>query len=325
MEKEFVPVEDYNRFLETTKYCDNPIYDINRIIDIYEFLKDKRVEKYTWDQKVEIVEDAHLDFLGVALGRTYFAPKYNEATEDFLKSDYLSSEVKKDIYDALKDKGCPDNIIQLLTSKKQISDFSKNEIKEIEKYLCKNEDNSEKCKVLYELYEDYIFVIDGDGPIEYIKEKNNYDLPNLLLDKSGIPSYPSYYSGYGVDRRYLNENHLFSIYKKFLKFYPDKADNFVELVRNINTLTPTEFVTNYLSFVRSGFNPDFDKKKGNVSVDGLYGESRDIVGAISMFHLFGREKSELEIRYESEENFSIRNDFLNMVKEYKEKSLTLKK
>ena len=98
---------------------------------------------------------------------------------------------------------------------------------------------------------------------------------------------------------------MFSIYKKFSKFYPDKANEFVKMVRSISRLTPTEFVTNYLSFVRNGLDSNFKHKEGNVSVDGTYGETRDLVGAVSMFHMFGREQSDLDKRFELESEISI--------------------
>ena len=218
MEKEFISGGEYNSFLEKTRYSDSTSYDMNKIIEIYEYLKDKKTEERSFSGESRKIENAHLDFLRIALGRIYFSPKYNQATEDFLKSDYLSEELKKEIYGFLKGTCCSEQLIVLLNSERRINDFSKNEIKEIEDYLCRisdalsdNEDR-EKCKEIYEMFEDYIFVIDGVGPVEYIKEKYGLELPIVILDKSGVNSLPYYYSGYGVDKRYLGEDHLFSIY-----------------------------------------------------------------------------------------------------------------
>ena len=323
MEKEFISGGEYNSFLETTKYSDSTRFDVNRIIEIYEYLKDKKTEERSFYGEPRKIENAHLDFLRIALDRIYFSPKYNQATEDFLKSDYLSEELKKEIYDVLNGICCSEQLTALLNSERIISEFSKKEIKEIEESLCQvsnalsGNKYMEKCKEIYEMFEDYIFVIDGVGPIEYTKEKNKSELPIIMLEKSGIPSHASYYSGYGVDRRYLGENHLFSIYKKFTKFYPDKADQFVKMVRAISKLTPTEFVTNYLLFVRNGLDSDFKHNEGNFSVDGTYSETRDLVGAVSMFHMFGREQSDLDKRFEEEAEISIRRSFNQMVEEFK--------
>ena len=323
MERVFISAGKYNGFLETTRYCDSTEFNVNRIIEIYEFLKDKKTEERSYYAEPRKIENAHLDFLRVALGRTYFSPKYNQATEDFLKSDFLSHELNKEIYSLLKGKCCSLQLELAFNSEQNIKDFSKDEIKEIEESLhqafnkLSNEKEKNKCREIYDMFESYIFVIDGVGPVEYIKEINGPKLPIIMLEKSGIPSYESYYSGYGVDRRYLGENHLFSIYKKFAKFYPDKADEFVKMVRAISRLTPTEFVINYLSFVRNGFDSDFKHKEGNVSIEGTYDETRDLVGVLSMFHMFGREQSDLDKRFELEAEISIRRSFNQMVEDFK--------
>ena len=322
MEKTFISGGEYNSFLETARHSDSNTFDGNKIIEIYEYLKDKKTEILNCYRKTMKIENAHIYFLKVALDSIYFSPKYSKATEDFLKSDYLSEEFKKEICSVLNSNCCSEQLL-LLNSGRKMSGFSKDEIIEIEETLCQasnqlsNHKKKKKCNELYEIFEDYIFVIDGVGPVEYIKEKYGLKLPIVILDKSGVNSLPYYYSGYGVDKRYLGEDHLFSIYQKIAKFYPDKADEFVKMVKSISTLTHTEFVTNYLSFVQNGMNSDFQYKEGNVSVDGTYGETRNIVGAISLFHMFDREQSDLDKSYELEEHFSIRRNFIRLVKEYK--------
>lgn len=323
MGKEVISGEKYSQLLETTQYCNSTNCDVNDIIDIFEYLKDKTADGRGRDDKVGKIENLHLDFLQIALIRTYFMPKYNQATEDFLKSSYLSEELKKEICSVLNDNCCSKELMELLSSGRQMNDFSRKEIKAIEDSLHKtyealsNGAKKGKCGKILDLFDDYFFVVDGIGPIEYIKEKKGTELPIIMLQKSGVISSPSHYSGYDVDRRCLGEEHLFSIYKKFVNFYPDKAEEFVKMVRSISRLTPTEFVTNYLLFVRNGLDSNFKNKKGNVSVDGLYGVEKDFVGAVSMFSLFSRESLALYKRFQSSEQRSIKRNFAQMVKEFK--------
>ena len=320
MERQFISGREYSEFLETTRWADDNNTTVDRIIDIFEYLKDKKTEKRNYPREPRAIENAHLDFLRIALDRIYFDPFYNKGTEEFLKSDYLSEELKKEINDVLNG-NCSEDLMELLTSEKRFQEFSKEEIKEIGNSLHRtcdklsNEQKKKKCGEIYEIYDDYIFVIDGIGPIEYTKEKNGAELPIIMLEKTSLPSHASYYSGYGVDSRYLGEKHLFSLYKKFAKFYPDKKEEFVKMVENIRRLTPTEFVTNYLSFVRNGLDSNFKNKNGNISVDGLHAETRDLVGALSIFSLFHNE-SDNDRSDELERHFLIRNEFFKMIDEF---------
>ena len=213
-------------------------------------------------------------------------------------------------------------LTELLNSEKQINDYSKEEINKIMKLLITisnplpDKERYDYGALCYTL-ETYLFVLDGKGPIEYIKEEYGKELPKAILDKSNLSSRASYYSGYGVDTTLLGERHLFSIYKKFVKYYPDKTEEFAKLVDSIPKLTPTEFINNYFLFVENGFNSDFQNKEGNISVDGLHGQARDLVGAVSIFSLFNKEQSDLDRYFESRAEASIRKEFKEKIEQFK--------
>ena len=320
MEKQFIEEYEYDVLLDKIRYG---IKKVDDAVNIYEFLKDKKTEVSVigLDDKKPL-ESPHLGFLGRLFNRTKsdFASGFTEADEEFLKSNYLSEELKKEINSRLKN--CYKGLTELINSEKQINDFSKEELKEIMELLktignsLPDKDKNDYAKFYY-IFEEYLFVLDGSGPVGYIKEKYGEELPIAMLERSNVVSRASYYSGYGVDGRLLGDRHLFSLYKKFVKYYPDKADEFVKMVMSISKLTPTEFITNYLSFVRNGLDSDFKSKEGNFSVDGLHGSARDFVGTVSMFSLFNREQSDLDRRFELDEHISIRKRFTQMIEQYK--------
>lgn len=319
MKKQFIEGSEYNGLLEKTRYGIKKVEDA---VDIYEYLKDKKTKIRVIGGDDKLLENPHLEFLERLFGRTKSdrACGFTEADEEFLKSNYLSRELKKEINNRLNN--CSKELVELLNSEKQINDFSKEEIKEIiELFKTISNSLSDEAKYdygkFYYIFDEYLFALDGNGPIEYIKEKYGKDLPIAMLERSNVVSRASYYSGYGVDNSLLGDRHLFSLYKKFVKYYPDKAAEFVKMVMSISKLTPTEFITNYLSFVRNGLDSDFKSKEGNFSVDGLHGSSRDLVGAVSMFSLFSREQSDLDRRFELDEHFSIRKRFTQMIEQFK--------
>ena len=323
MKKQLISWGEYNYYLEKTRWADDNETTVDDLIDIYEYLKDKSVKEYSFDDEPNIIKYAHIKFLSIALGRSHVFAYYNPGTEGFLKSDYISKEIKREIKKILKH-NCSLRLMDLLKSEKDIKDFSKKELKEIDDAFCDNFDKlserkkKEKCSEVWDIFNNYIFLLDGEESINYIKEKYGDELPIIMLENSGVPSYPSYYSGYGVNSKYLGEQHLLSLYKKFDKFYPDKKKEFVRMVEWIKRLTPTEFVINYLEFVRNGLDSNFNNKEGNISVDGLHGNTRDFVGLLSISKALGNDDAD-----EIDAHYLIRRRFFKMIEEY-EKNKELK-
>lgn len=314
MEKKIISEEKYDKLKEKIRY---DAKDINELINIYDYLKDKKAKYYNG-----IHENAHLSFLESLLFKTESdrLSGYSEVDEEFLKSEYLSKELKNEIYDRIKNYNCPSDLVNLLNGEKLINDFSKEEIKQIMNYDIPD-DNKEKYNYFCHLINNYLFVLDGTGVVEYIKELYKEQLPIVMLRKSNVVTRSSYYSGYGVDYSLLGQRHLFSLYKKFVKYYPDKAEEFEKLVNYIPRLTATEFINNYNEFINNGLDSNFILKEGNISIDGVYDQTRDFVGIVSIFSLLGEPKSvreiEVEKEFEKRTNDSIKKEFNEMVKEYK--------
>ena len=217
MEKQFIDECEYKGLLEKVRYGSD---SLEEAIDIFEYLKDKRtVETELFRGKVP-VEYPHIKFLSYILNSTIsdFAAGFSESDEEFLQSEYLQNQLKIEISRMLKNSS--QELMELVNSDKNIKDFSKEELKEIIGTL----DNIGKSlegeeKEFYEdfhyIFEDYLFELGGQGPVEYTKEIHGRELPKEMLERSNVRSMPSYYSGYSVDSGLLGERHLFSLYKKF--------------------------------------------------------------------------------------------------------------
>lgn len=322
MEKKYISNKEYKQFINIIAYSYGDNFNVDRIIDIFEYLKDKK-HSLGDDNEVFIIENAHLDLLKFMLDRMFFFPKYEQAIESFLKSDYLSNVLKRVIYSILKNNCCSERLAELLNSEKKTHEFEKEQIKEIKESIYKaydvSSDESERqmCSDISVIFNDYFFILDGRGPNDYIKEKYWSQLPIEMLRRSGLQSQASHYSGLGVDTQYLSEEHLFSLYKKFQKYYPDKALEFVKMVSQISKLTATEFINNYMQFVNNGFDSNFCNKEGNISIEDVYGSTRDLIGIASIVSLFNSEQSDWEKSFELNTHYSIKNKFIEMVEQYK--------
>lgn len=243
----------------------------------------------------------------------------------------LLNEFKELIYLNIKDYNYSEELKELLTGDKHFNDFTKEEIKRIMNFDVPDGNRERYNRYCYHLT-NYLFVLDGLGVIQYLKEAYGDNLPIEMLKRSNVCTSAFYYSGYGVDYSILGERHLFSLYRKFVKYYPDKIEEFIKLVNGIDLLTATEFVNNYMKFVRNGLNSDFIFEKGNISINGLDCDKRDSLGLISAFSLFGNRGSgddEFDKKWDKRSNDIIKRDFEKLVNSYNEekgyeKKLTMK-
>ena len=89
------------------------------------------------------------------------------------------------------------------------------------------------------------------------------------------------------------------------------------MVNYIRRLTPTEFVTNIYYLQEMDWIVILNIKKVIFSVNETYGEAKNLVGTISMLNIFSREQSDLDKRFELDEQISIRRSFNQMVEEFK--------
>lgn len=328
MKKKYIKEDELDRYLNIAayglNYYGNNNDGIDKIYEIYEYLKDKKSVKQFGEIKVP---NAHLEFLHMALDRGRDVPDYNSDIEIFLKSDYIAKELKKEICYVISNDSCYKQLCELINSERSINDYSKEEISLIFDSLLKtfnttsNADIKNKCSDIDCILQDYIFILNGEGPVNYIKERYKDKLPHIIVEKSGLISSPTYYSGYGIDRSLLGENHLFSIYKKYDKYYPDKTDEFVNMVNNVNCLTPTEFLTNYLLFVQKGMNSDFIRRMGNVNLDNAPKMLSGFLGIVTAFSSSQNKYKDEYYMWEKEMDAMIQKEikekFLEKVEQYK--------
>lgn len=316
MEKKVILEKEYNDLFRKSRHL---VEDVNVVIEVYKYLKDKALKKEGYDS---VIDKAHIYFLDdlFLLTTSDRCHGFSEIDEEFIKSSFLSSEFKEEIYLTLKDYDCPDELKELLSGDKDFNDFTKEEIELIMNFNVP-EDNREWHDHHLYLIDEYLFVLDGVGVVQYIKEKYGDTLPKEMLKRSNLRPSAFYYSGYGVDCNILGGRHLFSLYRKFVKYYPDKVEEFISLVNSMNLLTPTEFVKNYMTFVKNGLNSNFMLEKGNITIEGAYGIQRDALGPISLFSLLeNRESKDAEYsrKLEKEHSEGIKRDFEKMVKDYNE-------
>ena len=230
--------------------------DANTLIKQCEYLKNKRVLENTTR-----IDNPLGRFLFLTMERTLYNADYTKATKEFLQSDYFSSIMKKYIYGLLNYFNIQGDFMAALSSEIPFNDFTFEQLRmikmELDKLFMTTRFADEIYNNVYDMYNDYMFVLDGEGPKEYIKFTYGRTLGVELLKHSGLNNVPSKYAGNRVQRYFLSEYHLMSLYKKFDKYLPDKKEELVKLIKAIDRLSAPNFISYYNRFVSHNFTTDF--------------------------------------------------------------------
>ena len=252
MTARFIGHYTYNDFCRKIKFPDNDL-TVEKIIDLCEFLDGKQ-----FDDNGKLIRNVLDDFLYQIIRKPNFDPEYPEVIMNFIKTDYYSDRVKKDIYKMTKSLEGYENINKMLRSKDNMNDFDLFSLNDINDALYEYGERGEIDKNINVktpvVFHKYMFALDGEGPVSFII--NNYkedELGKEFLTNVGLIPAPEYYQGKTLNRLEFNEEHLIAIYKEYEKYMPNRKDDFVKFVKTNKEFSPREFVSNYLSFIENDF------------------------------------------------------------------------
>ena len=216
------------------------------------------------DCGVEFIEE----FLSRDWGRT-IVYQYSSGAKIFIQSKYLSDYFKNSIKELLSTQELSDEVKNALNSDKLINDMSEEELKSICSSINVFYKNSEQKTVnIAGSIMSFLYKLNGKGVMAYIKNNvSNDSLAEDILRTSGLCDRASYYPRRGVNRGDLNEGNLVAIFRKLLKIDQNYAIEFVEMVKQMETLGATEFINSFKKFAKNGFKLDnFKVDDDNISL-----------------------------------------------------------
>lgn len=264
------------------------------------------------------IKDCGVQFIKIFLSRDWgrtIVYNYSEGAKKFIKSKYLSDYFKASINELLSDEKLTTEAINAINSDKEINDMSEDELNiiysSIKEFYAKQRIRETDNVANY--FMSLLQKLDGKGVIAFIKNNiNNINLASHILTTSGLCDSASYYSGCGVNYSDLNEENLIAIFKKLFRLDSNYAIEFVNMVNKMKTLGATEFINSFKKFATNNFKLDNLKTEdSNISLDGVYGKTRDTVAVISIFSAINRGN---DINYQINASEQIKRSFLSRIK-----------
>lgn len=252
MATSFVGQYLYDDYCRRVRYGD-PELTVEKLTEICNFLDGKKC-----DDNGKIIKNVLDDFIYQIVRKPYYDPEYPSEIEEFIKSDYFSDKIKKDILKMTKSLDGYERINKMLKSKLNLNDFDLDALNDISDAFFEYSERKEIDKDVNIktpiIFNKYMFVLDGSGPVLFIINNNTQEeLAKEFLTNVGLFPEPEYYKNMGLNRLELNEDHLISIYKEYEKYLPEKKDDYVSLVKANKSFSPFDFITNYNKFVKNGF------------------------------------------------------------------------
>lgn len=238
---------------------------------------------------------------------------YSKGAGDFIDSKYLSDYFKTSIKELLASENISDEVNNAIDSDKLFNDMSEGEIKaiysSIQEFYKKAKEKPTNVASFIMLY---LYKLDGKGVISFIKNNVDHrDLASHILRTCGLNDRASYYSGRGVNYSDLSDRNLVAIFRKLLKLDKNYAIEFVEMVKQMKTLGATEFINSFMNFAANGFKTEnLQLDDSNISVDGLYDETRDTAAFVSILTAMSRGNDMNHQVYASNE---MKNSFISRV------------
>lgn len=274
-----ISMEDYTKAESRIDYMN----DEEEFIETHKKLVGNSCKNEYWE-----IKDCGVNFIKEFLARDWgrsIVYEYSNGAQKFIKSKYLSDYFKTSIKELLANQKINEELLNILNSEKSINDMSEEEItliySTIKDTYAKTDGKivnvaSQIIPLLYKL--------DGSGVASFLKNNvSNEKLASQILLTSGLSDRASYYSGRGVKPGDLNENNLVAIFNKLIKIDINYGINFVEMVKEMETLGATEFINSFMNFASNNFYVnELIIENNNISLDGLYGGTRDAVGYISI-------------------------------------------
>ena len=241
--------ENYFNYVESTLGDDTTSFE--KLVATHQHLGNFTVDFYGQSTQ------AGVEFVKAILNCPRFSPTIPAGVKEFINSDYLSSIFSKQIL-ALADKMPDYKEMKPFLISKRVSDYSLPELQYaggvFKDYGFRFKNTGIVDTFGYSDFMQYMFFLDSDAARALIpKNLSSQMLGRMMLENSGLMATPFHYPTKESRIEDLNENHMFAIYEKMVRFLPEHAEEYLKLIDCIDNLNAAEFIKNFNFFVENDF------------------------------------------------------------------------
>jgi len=324
----FVSGEEFQRFVRRVKSGD---IISSKIKEYCESLSNKSIRgdfasiegvaytDYIYGKHLNRKEnDAQKIFAEQIVYRCPYSSYYGQETEEYIKTESFSNVMKSLFLSALDNVNNIGFLKTKLKRAKSINGLNSITLKELDIAL-----KASKDEELHEAFKRYMFVLDGKGPVRYIKEK--YCVSNRYKKKLAL----SFLDHFGINLHIVTINpletleeeqerkkqeeierkednieygllveYIIAIYRMYQKYLPKEKNAYVDFIRTCDIQSHRDFVIKYKRFVGDGFSYQATMYENNNNKEETYMEKKQ-----RMDRAYGREIFSLACKeLSSEEN-----------------------
>lgn len=237
MEKKYVCQEEFKKYLLDARFGGLTPEEIDNYCS---YLSDKILR--------DGEKSAQYAFLSKMTIKIGFSPNYVDKTEKYIISPEFSQKMKRIILDVIKEQGEFESLKSVLEGNVNVNDFTVETLEEIRKALvCSQEKDSSNDTL--ELFDRYMFVLNGKGPRMFIRQLYSTDkLALKFLDIGNIDTKI-------YDDKMLTKYEIF-ISNMFQRYLPEYKRDYAKMLVTNNFDTIADFCEKYRLFVKATMGKD---------------------------------------------------------------------
>ncbi len=323
---------------------------INKNKLVKDYLKTKGEMLYTRSMNIYTLMELHKGLVEISNAKHNYGDDMIEKlmrcskseNKVFLQSEYVATYIKKAIKEIMNEKDFNEAAITAINSFRYFSEMNSYELLSIHLGIKKYYSEKTKVSNVYSipdgknkeivtkpnynisiLFEEFLLNLPSEGVRDLFIASPYYrtQFTKHLLLYNGLNDDASFYAGLGVRESDINTDKLMGIFCDLLMFSEHWATEFLEFVKDMETLGASEFITAFYEFALCGFNATDRRNYNNYSLRGSEARDKGLQNKAKSIAIMALGMSRIEDdkeyqKYQLHETERIKSNFFEVAREF---------